>query len=95
MIRNKLALGIYLILIPFSFLIFGGLWSLVISKQLYYCSDRIPLFDFFPPFVHGFQYGDYYIKDAGVVYIIWLIFVVLIFLTPAILLKNLKGVDKV
>ena len=88
-----------LFFIPTSIIIIL-LWSFVISDNLYYCSDKIPLLDFFPPFVHGpligdrhiISTGDYFLVNEKLVWAFWLFLVSLIFLVPYYLVirTNLK-----
>jgi len=41
-----------------------SVWSFVLSKNLFYCSDPIPLVDFIPPFVHKTAPGNYIIING-------------------------------
>ena len=75
-------------LIP-TFLVVAGVWSFLISANFFYCSDRVSLLDFIPPFVHGSEYGDYYIQSPVVTYLAWSIHLLLVFLLPYILTKKL------
>lgn len=72
------------------------LWSFVISDNLYYCSDKIPFLDFFPPFVHGslvgdrhiILTGDYFLVNEKLVYTFWFFLVSLMFLIPYYLVSR-------
>ena len=73
----------------FSFLLVITFWSGYVDGNLYYCSDKIPVLDFIPPFVHGSINGDYYIAPAGLVYFIWALLLIILGSLPFILLKLL------
>lgn len=69
------------------------LWTILIDGNLYYCSDKVPLLDFIPPFVHTGHFGstgDYYIADEKVVWTLWLLSVGTIFTIPYIVIKSLR-----
>lgn len=67
-------------LIP-SFLFVSMLWHLLVEDVLYYCADRAPLLDFFPPFTHGRE--DHYVASPMVVKLLWYLFVAGLLLLPA------------
>ena len=73
-----------------------SLWSFVISSNLFYCSDSVPFLDFIPPFVHGSQFGDFFIVNPNIVYVLWLLLIFLIFIVPYYLVVrvNLKKKKK-
>jgi hypothetical protein len=86
----------YLMLLIPSFLIVSLAWTLFVDGTLYYCSDRFPIGDFIPPFVHGrygnhSTYGDYFIAPEWVVYLVWVIAVIIILLLPLLFLKIKEG----
>lgn len=70
----------------FLFISASVFWYTQIDGKLFYCSDKIPLLDLIPPFVHGSQVGDYYIASPVVVYLIWIILIQVIISLPIILL---------
>lgn len=63
-------------------------WYFLVDGILFYCTDKMPVLDLIPPFVHGINTGDYYIASPIIVYIAWIITLVSIFTLPWILLKN-------
>lgn len=71
----------YLLLLPASFLFGAVLWHLAVEDVLYYCSDRAPILDFFPPFVHPTA-GDYFIAFPALVDFVWYAFTFGILLLP-------------
>ena len=60
------------------------IWTIFVDGKLYYCSDKVPILDFIPPFVHGSQYGDYYIASSIAVWGIWFLLLGLIIVLPYI-----------
>ena len=62
---------LYLVLIIPSYLLFAGIWSFLVSPNFFVCTDPIPFLDFHPPFVHGSQYGDYFILSPLSTYLAW------------------------
>jgi len=75
-----------LVLLLSSFLAIALLWHILIEDVLYYCSDNAPVLDFFPPFVHELLAvtGDRFIAPSIVVYIVWGVFLIGMFLVPAV-----------
>jgi hypothetical protein len=65
------------------------IWTFLIDGNLYYSSDKIPLLDFIPPFVHNFKYGDYYIVSPILVWGIWFSLVGLVITIPLLIIKKL------
>lgn len=83
----KILPGYLLFLIPS--LIAGMLiWTVFADGKLYYCSDKTPVLDFIPPFVHGSQYGDYYIANPTIVWGIWFLLLGLIIVLPYVFAKK-------
>ncbi len=76
-----------LFLIP-SLIVGLLIWTLFIDGKLYYCSDKVPILDFIPPFVHGSQYGDYWIADPKIVWAIWILLTGLMLMVPYFLAKG-------
>lgn len=72
-----------------SFLLIIIIWSGYVDGHLYYCSDKVPILDFIPPFMHGSLYGDYYIAPAGLVYALWVLLLIVLVSLPFMLLKLL------
>lgn len=76
------------------------LWDLIISDSLYYCSDKIPFFDFFPPFVHErvgnivITSGDYFLVNEKLVYAFWFFLLSLMFLIPYYLVGRISTKNK-
>jgi hypothetical protein len=83
--QKKLLL--YIVLFFPIFVIIASLWFFCVDGILYYCSDKIPFFDLLPPFVHGKNFGDYFIVSPVVVYILWIISLLIIFLLPWIITR--------
>lgn len=73
---------IYILLLIPTVIIGAILWSALHEAFLFHCSDWIPVLDLIPPFVHGSQYGDYYIAPEPVVYIVWVIYLLAMFSFP-------------
>ncbi len=69
-------------------------WYFIVNGNLYYCSDKTPVIDFIPPFVHKESVSDYYIASESTVYIIWFICVAIVAILPAFLTKLIKNVPK-
>ena len=63
----------------------GLIWTMFIDGKLYHCSDPIPVLDILPPFIHGTQYGDYWIADPKLVWSIWFLLLGLMIIIPSIL----------
>ena len=76
----------FLFLVP-SFLLISLFWSFFVDGKLYYCSDWFPFFDFIPPFVHGSQYGDYFIVNKYIVWTLWIILPVTMFCVPLVVMR--------
>ena len=80
----------FLLLIPSAF--FAMLmWTTLIDGKFYYCSDKVPFLDFFPPFVHGIQVGDFYIVPENWVWVTWVFFIFGIFGIPILFTQKRKG----
>ena len=80
---------LYLALLLPILILIAGLWSIFIDGNLYYSSDKIPILDFHPPFVHGPQVGDYFIAPQIVVHSLWFFSVGIVVYMPWMLLKKL------
>lgn len=80
---------LFLLLIFEIIVITAVFWYTQIDGKLYYCSDKIPLFDFVPPFVHGLQVGDYYIASPVTVYIFWSVLILINILIPFAVSKKI------
>ncbi|HUQ85531.1 MAG TPA: hypothetical protein VM077_04360 [Candidatus Limnocylindrales bacterium] len=85
---------VYIILLVPSFLLVSINWSLLTAYKLFYCSDWVPILDFFPPFVHGTQRGDYFIYPPYVVYFLWIIAVIIMLSLPLPIIKLINGFIK-
>lgn len=85
----NLKIFLYLALVLPVALVVMGFWYLVIDGNLYYCSDKIPLVDFIPPFVHSQEYGDYFIIDERWVWTIWIASLGIILFIPHFIVKKL------
>src|SRR5262249_20370489 len=71
-----------------SFLFFSLSWFIFVDGKLYYCSDKVPFLDFFPPFVHIGQFGptgDYFIISPVEVWLVWYLFIIGIVLSTYLL----------
>ena len=68
-------------------------WTLFVDGKLYYCSDKVPVLDFIPPFVHGKEYGDYWIAAPILVWSIWFLLILLMLVIPYFLVKWMKLPD--
>ena len=84
----------YLALLLPSVLISAVAWQFLAVDRLYHCSDRVPLLDFVPPFVHSVP-DDHYIASPLVVYVVWLLLVAIASLLPAVLLSVISRRDGV
>lgn len=83
-------LPFYIIFLIPLFLLAITIWYFAIDGNLYYCSDKVPILDFEPPFVHQGIYGstgDYWIANKSIVYFIWIVLVLSIFFIPLYLTK--------
>lgn len=76
------AVFIYGILLVFSLLISSSLWHWQMQNA-YFVTHRAPMADFFPPFIHPGQSGNFYIRPARVIYAIWLVYLSFTLLAPA------------
>ncbi len=81
-------LPVYVLFLIPSLIVGLLIWTLFIDGKLYYCSDKVHVLDFIPPFVHGPQYGDYYIAHPIVVWGIWFLLFGLIIVPPYIFAKK-------
>ena len=61
------------------------LWTVNVAGTLYYCSDSVPLWDLFPPFVHDAP-GDHYIASPEEVWGLWLCLMAVILVLPALII---------
>ena len=67
-----------------SFFLLAALWHWQVEDVYYYCADRAPILDFFPPFVHA-RDVDYYVASEPLVYRLWYSFWATILLLPLML----------
>jgi hypothetical protein len=82
---KRKAIITYLIFLAHSFLATAFVWTCVAPGRLYYCNDDVPIFTFIPPFAHPNEdASDHYIWPEWRVYLVWLGFVIVMFLFPAI-----------
>jgi len=72
----------YIIFFLPTCIIFAVIWYFLIDGVFYYCSDKVPIFDMLPPFVHGAIYGDYFIQSPVIVYVFWVLFILAIMGIP-------------
>ena len=75
---------IYAALFSVVFLLSAVLWHMQMQDVYFVCHGKGVIADFLPPFVQANGSGDFYIKPARVVYIIWLIYLGCTLLIPAI-----------
>ncbi len=73
----------------FLFISASVFWYTQIDGKLFYCSDKIPLLDLIPPFVHGSQCGDYFIASPLIVYLIWILLAFAVVFLTLILFKEI------
>lgn len=73
----------------FFFIAASIFWDIFVNGRLYYCSDKMPVLDLIPPFVHGPQYHDYYLVSPVVVYLIWVALIFAIVFLTLILSKEI------
>ena len=78
---NLKSFSFYSIFLVLSAIVVLTIWYFLVDGILYYCSDKAPLIDFIPPFVHA-GYGDYFVAPQLVVYLVWLMLITLGFLAP-------------
>jgi hypothetical protein len=64
------------------------MWNFA-SKNLFYCSDDVPVLNFIPPFIHPGPYGDQFFVNPFFVYSLWCLLVIQIFTLPYLLTKKL------
>ena len=69
------------------FVLVAIVWYFFVDGVFFYCSDKVPIIDLFPPFVHGALYGDYFNGYPFFTYAIWTLALLIIFITPWILTK--------
>jgi hypothetical protein len=81
------SLLLYILLIFPCFVICSIIWYFFVDGVLYYCSDKVPFFDLLPPFIHGKNFGDYFIVSPQIVYIFWIISLIVIFLLPWVITR--------
>ena len=78
---------IYLLyFVPVSAIILS-IWYFFVDGVLYYCSDKVPVIDFIPPFVHP-DAGDYFIASPFVIYLAWIGFIVIAICLSLFLVKK-------
>lgn len=75
---------IYSFLFSIAFLICALMWHAQMSDVYFVCHGKGVIADFVPPFVQPNGSGDFYIKPARVVYIIWIVYAACAVLIPAI-----------
>lgn len=83
----KYSIFYFVYLIP-TWIVILSIWYFFVDGVLYYCSDKIPLFDFIPPFVHS-GVGDYFISPPVFVYVVWFILILLGLASPLFLTKQI------
>ena|ERR1700722_19382914 len=74
---------LYGVLLLISFLIFASVWHWQMSG-VYFVSSKSLLADFLTPFIHAGEEGNIYIRPLRVIYWIWSIYMVAMFLMPAV-----------
>lgn len=79
----------YILFLAPSLVVGMAIWTIFVDGTLYYCSDKIPVLDFIPPFVHGSQTGDYWIADPKLVWSIWFLLIGVILISPYFLVNSL------
>jgi hypothetical protein len=83
---------VYLAILPFSFLLFALGWFFIAPSCLYHCWDDAPPFviSWYPPFIHPSAAStdgkprDYYLAPEWLVYLVWVLFIVGVFVAPAL-----------
>lgn len=75
---------IYAGLFPIVFLIAAVLWHAQMQHVYFVCHGKGVIADFVPPFVQSDGSGDFYLKPARVVYVIWMIYLGCTLLIPAV-----------
>jgi len=82
------SLAAYLLFfIPIAIVILSA-WYFLVDGRLYYCTDKLPIMDFIPPFIHD-GVGDYFISSPFLVFSIWIVLMFVMFLAPFFLSKRL------
>lgn len=79
----------YLTLFLPTLVLIACAWYFLVDGIFYHCSDKFPLTDLLPPFVHGTNFGDYFIAPPVIVYILWTLTLVTIFLAPWLIMKKI------
>lgn len=80
---------LYLTFFILTLVLVLGIWYFFVDGVFYYCSDKLPFFDLFPPFVHGENGPDHFIASPIIVYAFWVSAMSLIFILPGIILKRI------
>lgn len=78
--------SLYFFFLLLFFLVISIIWHTVANGSFYYCSDAVPVLDFFPPFVHS-EFGDYYKVPPAIVYFSWVVFSLATLILPALFTK--------
>jgi hypothetical protein len=87
MVKKNKIIGMYLgLLVPTFFILSMG-WYFFVNGRLYYCSDPLPILAFFPPFIHGSKYGDFWMSSKFDVYALWGLFLWSILLIPKLIIS--------
>ena len=84
---SKRYLPFYFILLIPSALVVLSIWYFFVDGTLYYCSDKAPLIDFIPPFVHSI-YGDRFIASPVVIYVLWITLILTGFIAPLFFMEK-------
>lgn len=82
---------LYLTFFISALVLVSSLWYFFIDGVLFYCSDKLPLFDLLPPFVHGGP--DHFIASPTIVYVFWIGALFLIFMLPGVIMKEITKIS--
>lgn len=79
---------LYLTLFIPVLVLIASAWYFLVDGNFYYCSDKVPFVDLLPPFVHGKNFGDYFVAPPIIVYVLWIAALVSIVALPWVIMKR-------
>lgn len=79
---------LYLTLFIPVLVLIASAWYFLVDGVFYYCSDKVPFVDLLPPFVHGKNFGDYFVASPIIVYLLWIVALSLIIVLPWAIMKR-------